>query len=430
MQENPVEERGIVYNNGRPAKTFLNLVTYFRLDENLQDLFCFNEFSGYFEYSRDFNWPDHPGTTKKGSRIEKEDLIHLRYYLAHNKLFDMGLEDIENALIEKAARTVYNPVKEYLDGLEWDGVPRINEWLTTACGVEKDAYSRDIGRKWLTAAVTRIYHPGYKFDYVLVLEGKENIGKSMVFRILGDPWFSDSISLTQKEADIVAKMVGNWIIEIAEMRGLSKVEQTFVKAFISCQVDEQRFSYRHNPKKYPRQSVFAGTSNNMSYLLDADGNRRFWPVECQQMDIRWLRDNRDQLWAEAKHIYKQGVYPMYEQGEKLFLVGEALVISKRNQKQRLGTDEAMEEMVYHFLLDKNEVTMLQLLQGCFGFQGKDITNRPASMSIGRILTKLGFEKKERKANDGSHFKYVRQIVVDQASQLLDPREEIPLQEEE
>lgn len=430
MQENPVEERGIVYNNGRPAKTFLNLVTYFRLDENLQDLFHFNEFSGYFEYARDFNWPDHPGIIKKGNRIEKEDLIHLRYYLAHNKLFDMGLEDIENALIEKAARTQYHPVKEYLNSLEWDGQPRINEWLTTACGVRKDAYSRDIGRKWLTAAVTRIYQPGYKFDYVLVLEGKENIGKSMVFRILGDPWFSDSISLTQKEADIVAKMVGNWIIEIAEMRGLSKVEQTFVKAFISCQVDEQRFAYRHNPKKYYRQSVFAGTSNNMSYLLDADGNRRFWPVECEKMDIDWLRDNRDQLWAEAKHIFEQGVYPMNEQGEKLFLTDRALEISRGNQKMRLGVDEAMEEMVYKFLLDKNEVTMLQIMTDCFQCKPADVSSRGLTINTGRILKKLGFEKKERTASDGSSFKYIRQIIVSQEEEHGIPAKEIVIEEEE
>jgi len=430
MEDHPVGERDIILANGKPAKTILNLVTYFRKDENLRDLFHFNEFSGYFEYAHDFHWPDHPGKIEKGRRIEETDIIYIQYYLAHNKLFEMPTEKIKNALKENADRYRYHPVKEYLDALEWDEQPRLNQWLVNACGVDNDAYSRDIGRKWLIAAVTRIYHPGYKFDYVLVLEGKENIGKSMALRTLGEPWFSDSISLIQKESDIVAKMVGNWILEIAEMRGLSKVEQTFVKGFLSCQVDEQRFAYREDPKKYPRQSVFAGTSNNMAYLLDADGNRRFWPVECTRIDIDWLRNNRDQLFAEAKHIFEQGIYPMKEKGEKLFLIGDALEISRKNQKQRLGVDEVMEEMVWRFLLDKNETTMMELLKGCFGYTDKDIAGRSQTTVIGRILTKLGFEKKERKANDGSKFKYIRQIVSDQSKEIGIPPKEVILQEEE
>ena len=93
----------------------------------------------------------------------------------------------------------------------------------------------------------------------------------------------------QKEADIVAKMCGNWFIELAEMNGIRKQESEFIKSFISCQVDEQRLSYRRDPKKYYRQSVFAGTSNNMAYLLDADGNRRFWPVICNKIDIDMVK---------------------------------------------------------------------------------------------------------------------------------------------
>jgi len=427
--QHPVQQQGIIMDGQKKVKTIVNLVTYFKIDENIKDLFHYNEFSGYFEYAKDFNWPEHPEKKRKGDRIEESDFIHLKYYLAHNKKFDMTVQQNKDALTEYAARTRYHPVTEYLDALEWDGVPRLNSWLFNACGVEIDPYSQDIGRKWLVAAVTRIYQPGYKFDYVLVLEGKENIGKSLVLRTLGDPWFSDSISLQQKEADIVSKMVGNWIIEIAEMRGVSKVEQTFVKAFLSCQVDEQRFAYRENPKKYPRQSVFAGTSNNMSYLLDADGNRRFWPVECHKIDINWLRENRDQLFAEAKYIYEDGIYPINPDGERLFLTGQSLEISRKNQKQRLGVDEVMEEMVYKYLLDKNEVTMLEVLKNCFGFSDKDIAGRSQTILIGRILLKLGFEKKERSRSEGSRYIYIRMPIVSNEEHGI-PASEVVLEEEE
>lgn len=406
---------GIIREGSKVLKTITNLIVYFKIDENLKDLFHYNEFNGSFEYAKDFVWPEHTRVMNKGKRIEEEDVVFLQYYLAHNKRFEIGIDKIKNALIEIADRKSYHPVKEYLDELSWDGEERLNKWLINGCGVEDTIYTQQVGRKWLIATVARIYYPGIKFDYVLVLEGKENIGKSSALRVLGAPWFSDSISLLQKETDIVAKMLGNWIIELAEMRGIRKQEQEFIKSFLSCQSDEQRLAFRRDPKKYPRQSVFAGTSNNMAYLLDADGNRRFWPVDCKKIDIDWLRDNRNQLFAEAKHICDAGIFnpPDRNYGERLFLEGEALDMSKKQQKMRLGTDEVLEESIHTYLLDKNEVTMRQVLVECFGYDKKDLTNRPMSMTIGRVLKKLGFEKKERKAGDGSSFKYVREIITHQ-----------------
>lgn len=407
------EKNGFLYANGKLTKSIMNLVLCFEKDENLNGLFHYNEFNASFEYAKEFKWPEHCRSIQIGKRIEDEDIVFLQYYLAHNKRFEMSIEKIRNALLEKADRISYHPVKFYLSQLEWDGTPRLNEWLVKGCGVDDNAYTRDVGRKWIVAAVSRIYHPGIKFDNVLVLEGKENIGKSTALRVLGDPWFTDSVSLLQKEADIVAKMVGNWFIELAEMNGIRKQESEFIKSFISCQTDEQRLAFRRDPKKYPRQSVFAGTSNNMAYLLDADGNRRFWPVDCKKIDIEWIRINKDQLFAEAKEIYEKGIYPLNDNGEKLFLEGEALNMSRKQQKMRLGTDEVMEDAIHSFLLNKDETTMKEILLDCFKYAEKDLTNRSQTTIIGRILKKLGFEKKERKADDGSIFKYIRETIKTQ-----------------
>jgi len=400
--------------DGKLIHSIMNLVLCFEIDENLQELFHYNEFNGSFEYSRDFQWPERTKIIKKGKRIEDEDIVFLRYYLAHNKQFQMGKEDIRDALIERADRKSYHPVKEYLDSLSWDGEKRLNQWLRIGCGVDDNIYSQDVGRKWITAAVSRIYKPGIKFDHVLVLEGKENIGKSSALRVLGNPWFTDSVSLIQKESDIVAKMIGNWFIELAEMQGLRKQESEFIKGFISCQVDEQRLAFRRDPKKYYRQSVFAGTSNNMAYLLDADGNRRFWPVLCTKIDITWLRENKNQLFAEAKNIYDSHIWSEEEPwGEKLFLEGEALEMSKGQQKMRLGTDEVLEDVIQTFLINRDETTMKEIFIDCLKYQPKELGSRSQTSIVGRILKKLGYEKKERKANDGSIFKYVKESVVSQ-----------------
>lgn len=408
--------------DGKLIHSIMNLVLCFDIDENLQDLFHYNEFSASFEYARDFQWPERTKTIKKGKRIEDEDIIFLQYYLAHNKQFEMGLDKIKNAVIERADRKSYHPVKEYLDGLNWDGEKRLDQWLEIGCGVEDNIYTRQVGRKWLIAAVARIEHPGIKFDNVLTLEGMENIGKSSALRILGGEWFSDSISLLQKESDIVAKMIGNWFIELAEMKGIRQQETEFIKSFLSCQYDEQRLAFRRDPKKYPRQSVFAGTSNNMAYLLDADGNRRFWPVHCTKINLEWIKENRDQLFAEAKHIVAQGLWPINEHGEKLFLEGNVLKLAKNNQKMRLGTDEVLEESIEKFLLSKNETTMKEIFMDCLGYSLKDIGNRSQVTIVGRILKRLGFEKKERRTDDGSKFKYYRESVVSQRSSVMEEEE--------
>lgn len=406
--------------DGKLIHSIMNLVLCFDIDENLKDLFHYNEFNASFEYAKDFQWPERTKIIKKGKRIEDEDIIFLQYYLAHNKQFEMGLDKIRNALIERADRKSYHPVKEYLDELKWDGEKRLDYWLKIGCGVDDNIYTREVGRKWLTAAVSRIYSPGIKFDHVLVLEGKENIGKSTALRILGSPWFTDSVSLLQKEPDIVAKMCGNWFVELAEMQGLRKQESEFIKGFISCQVDEQRLAFRRDPKKYYRQSVFAGTSNNMSYLLDADGNRRFWPVLCTKINIDWLRQNRDQLFAEAKHIYDSHIWSAEEPyGEKLFLDGKALEISKSQQKMRLNTDEVLEHAIQKYLLFKDTTTMSDILLNCLGHKLTDSNTRSQQIIVGRILKRLGFEKQEKMASDGSTFTYTRLIVVNQNHHIVE-----------
>lgn len=396
------EHKGLIRNeDGQLLKTITNLVLCFDIDENLKGLFHFNEFSGCIEYAQDAIWHG----IKKGKRLDDDDIIFLQYYLAHNKRFEMTVDKIRNAIIEVSRRNTHHPVRFYLSQLEWDHTERLDQWLIHGCGVEDNIYTRDVGRKWLTAAVARVYVPGIKFDHVLVLEGKENIGKSSALRVLGDPWFTDSVSLLQKEPDIVAKMTGNWIIELSEMHSVKMQVADFIKSFLSCQSDQQRLTYRRDPQKFPRQSIFAGTSNSMSYLLDKDGNRRFWPVECVKIDIEWLKKNKDQLFAEAKHRFKNN--------EKLYLENEVYEMAKKFQKMRLGGDEVLEIEIERYLAGKDETTLNDVLINCLKHNLKDTNLTSQQMIVGRILIRLGFEKRRRNAADGSKHKYIRENVITQ-----------------
>lgn len=385
--------------DGKLLKTILNLVCCFHIDENLKELFIFNEFSGTVEYSRDAVWHD----IKRGQELRDKDFIFVQYYLAHNKTFEMGIDKITNAIIELAERNRYHPIKFYLSQLEWDGMPRLDEWLIKTCGAEDNLYTRAVGSKYLMAAVARIYHPGIKFDNVLVFEGAENIGKSTVFRTLSEPWFTDSIDLMQKDEKIVEKMRGNWFLEVAEMFGVNDSNQERIKSFLTRQDDVHRLPYDRLTERLKRQSVFCGSSNKLAYLFGEDGNRRFWPIKCEKIDIEWLKQNKDQLFAEAKERFLGG--------EVLYLNPELFEFAKKVQSEKLSVNEVWYEIIEQHLIGRDDTTMKEILKECLKLELKEFNNHSYISNVGRILKKLGFVKRKRVNNYGEKFLYTRESVL-------------------
>ena len=128
----------------------------------------------------------------------------------------------------------------------------------------------------------------------------------MTLRALtGDAWFSDSISPMESK-DAVLDLQGKWIIEISDLSTIKRSGVEVIKAFQSRQVDHCRPPYGRVSQDYPRRCVLVGTTNEAEYLKDSTGNRRYWPVSCTKVDPDWVRQNRDQLWAEAVHVFKTG----------------------------------------------------------------------------------------------------------------------------
>ena len=141
--------------------------------------------------------------------------------------------------------------------------------------------------------------PGTKFDQVLILEGAQGSGKSSALRILGGEWHSDAElgRVEGKDASIVLQ--GCWIFELGEMTAMGRSEIEALKAFLSRNDDRYRGPYERTAKSAPRRCVFIGTTNADGYLRDTTGNRRFWPVHTDKIDLEKLAADRDQLWAEA-----------------------------------------------------------------------------------------------------------------------------------
>lgn len=199
----------------------------------------------------------------------------------------------------------YHPVREYLCGCIWDGTPRLDRWASRYLGAEDTLYVRAVTTRWLISAVARILDPGCKADCVLILEGRQGLGKSTALRILGGEWFADEIAVLGTK-DAAMQVAGVWIIELAELDSLTHAAADRVKAFVSRPTDRFRPPYGSRVIEQPRQSVFAGSVNHSAYLRDETGARRFWPLACTAIDLDALGRDRDQIWAETRQRYLSG----------------------------------------------------------------------------------------------------------------------------
>ena len=223
-------------------------------------------------------------------------------------------DKVLDAVMVVAREQAFHPVRDYLEALAWDATkPKAETWLQTYLGVKNSPYVRAIGPRFLISAVARIYNPGAEFDHVLVWEGPQGVRKSTAVKTLapqpGSGLRGDELSsVTNKDAKM--EVAGIWIIEIPEMEVVTRAGSSATKRFLTNHTDRFRPPYGRSLIAWPRQLVYIGTLNPLpgeGYLKDPTGARRFWPVLCGEIDIAGLARDRDQLWAEAVHLYKAGM---------------------------------------------------------------------------------------------------------------------------
>ena len=298
-------EKGGVRNSIR------NCLTVFQYDPLLSGALAYNLLTDRTDLVKPIGCQRPPGTS-----MTDTDMKYIRLYL--EETYGLTSErKIADAADLAAHQNSYHPVRDYLNGLVWDGTERIRFCLRHFLGAAADTYTCEALKLFLLGAIHRAYRPGCKFEVMLCLVGGQGAGKSTFFRLLAvrDEWFSDDLRRLDDD-NVYRKLQGHWIIEMSEMIATANAKSIEeIKSFLSRQKEVYKIPYETHPADRPRQCVFGGTSNALDFLpLDRSGNRRFLPVlvNPEQAEVHILEDEAasrayiSQLWAEAMVLYRAG----------------------------------------------------------------------------------------------------------------------------
>lgn len=288
---------------GTPERNEANVITALSNDVAFAGALIFDEFRQEILVNRPLPWDETP--LRLPRPWSDSDDVRCAEWLQRREI-NVAPVVVGRSVTAVARDIRVHPVREYLNGIRWDGVPRLEAWAITYLGADDTPLNRAFGSRWMISAVARIMRPGVKVDHMLILEGPQGARKSTALRVLaGDEWFTDELAEIGSK-DAAQQMRGIWIIEIAELDAIGRAEVSRIKAFLTRTVDRYRPPYERYVVEVPRQCVFAGSVNPDTYLRDETGNRRFWPVRCGRIDLDALRRDRDQLWAEAVSRFRDG----------------------------------------------------------------------------------------------------------------------------
>ena len=328
-----------------------------------------------------------------GRPLRDEDLTRLRLQLSATYELRVRQQMIADVLtyVTRQKLPAVHPVREYLEDLRWDGEARVRMLLPRYAGTDDTELARVLSLRFLVACVARAMQPGCKSDCVLVLAGAQGIGKSTFFRTLcGAEWFrDDAIDLRSKDA--MLSIQGCWLFELAELSSTRTRDSETVKAFLSRAVDSYRPPYARCLVTVPRSSIFVASTNEASFLRDPTGARRFWPIKCKRPDLEALEKDRDQLWAEAVHLY--------ESGQQWHLTDREEALLREAQTQYQAEDPWMQPLAEWLAAPANAepdgYTVAQLLSVALKKEKAQHTKYD-EMRVATCLTALGYEKVRRR----------------------------------
>ena len=376
--------------HGQPHSNVANALTLIRQDPALSEAFGFDEMQ-----RRTFVCGPLPGRDCDSGPFPRPlrdiDATAVQEHMQCAGLPRIGRETTFQAIEARAAERAYHPVSTYLDGLKWDGLQRLATWLPDYLGADATPYTAGIGPLILIAMVARVRRPGCKADYMPVLVGPQGARKSSACRVLGGPWFSDSLPDIRSGKDVSQHLRGKWLIEVAELSALDRAEAAALKAFVTRETEIYRPSYGRAEAVEPRQCVFIGTTNKAAFLRDETGGRRFWPIEVGAIRLDALAHDRDQLFAEADHLFGQGAawWPATD--------FETQHIAPQQEARHEA--DAWEQVIRDQLISAHRTTVLEVARAALGLETRSV-GTAEMRRISAALERMGWV---RRASNGKRW---------------------------
>lgn len=375
---------GLVEERGKPVINVDNLMRVLENETHLQGILWYDSF-----HDRIFTSICENGT-QNGQAHEYTDTqnIHLLTYLQNTLSISRASDAVlYQAVNAHAHRTARNEPRDWMESLQHDGSPRIDNFLADALGVKHGQYERAVSKNFWLTLVARVYRPGCQVDNLLILEGPQGIGKNRALRAIGGKWYAQAQGRVD-DKDFYLSFQGKLLIEFGELVQLRRSEIERFKAAISCTNDRYRSPYDRTSKDHPRQCVFVGTTNEEEWIGDTSGGRRFWPVKCCEsnvIDIDYIDKNRDQLFAEAVARFKAN--------ETWWEMPESALVEQENRR----ITDPWEPIIADWLKGHpNDVTVAEAAYEAIGVD-PDVLDLGKSKRIANCL-KIAGRKKKHTAN--------------------------------
>jgi len=363
------------------ARTPANLALALRYDNDWRECLGYDRLNQCACWRKDA--PNLDGLSAPSGRIRDDHYTYIMHWFARHYATSWSFDAAAKAVDLAAHNNEFHPVQDYLNSLKWDGQLRVAKWTQHYLGAPEEY--NDVGSWWLISAVARAMMPGCQVDHSIILEGIQGAKKSSALQVLGGEWYRGELGdLRDKEA--AQGLAGAWIVELDELDAMKGINATRIKSFLTRRVDIFRPSYGRNNVVRARTCVFVGTTNELTYLHDTTGGRRFWPITINAIELDALAADRDQLWAEALDLYIRGArwWPIARK--------EHQILSERADERRVH--DPWETTIVDYLsrhLEIYEIGVPELLSDAIK-QDIDRQDHRSASRVGTIMHRLGWDK--------------------------------------
>ncbi|MGC3959612.1 MAG: virulence-associated E family protein [Verrucomicrobiota bacterium] len=359
---------------------------------------------------------------------DSDDVVLLAYLQRQLCWGKLTITAVQQGLEVFLQNRQHNPLLEWLEGLEWDGTPRVEAFISDVYGTPRSTYNDSAGRCFLVGLIARAMQPGCQLDTMLILEGKQGLKKSSSLGVLGGEFYVE-LPRDFGGIEFLHDMEGAWLAEIPDMSGFRGRDIEHVKAFITLRNDKFRSKYGRRSANHPRHCVFAGTANSNDWLDDPTGGRRFIPIECAEIDLDYLKANRDQLFAEAVALYKRvganvSSSERVSAGADWWVMPETETLQEQAARQQ---EDPWTNPIRAWLKGREIVEINEIATVCLDIS-IDMVDQRVSRRIASVLKKSGYENKATRT-EGKLIKRWR-LSVDASITVADKKQiELPVTDE-